>query len=66
MENPVDDAGRPAETAETAGREGATGSRLGSARSILRARPVAGMVDHAALTRQIIARFPKILSELAK
>lgn len=33
---------------------------------ILRARPVAGEVDHEALTREIIARFPKILAALAE
>jgi hypothetical protein len=32
----------------------------------LRARPLKGEVDHAALTRKIIARFPKILAALAK
>ena len=32
----------------------------------LRARPVAGDIDHEALTREIIARFPKILAALAK
>jgi hypothetical protein len=33
---------------------------------MLRAHPVEGEIDHAELTRQIIARFPKILAELAK
>lgn len=33
---------------------------------ILRARPVDGEIDHEALSREIIARFPKILAELAK
>ena len=33
---------------------------------ILRARPVGGEIDHGELTREIIARFPKILSELAE
>jgi hypothetical protein len=33
---------------------------------ILRARPVAGDIDHETLTREIIARFPKILAALAK
>lgn len=33
---------------------------------VLRARPVAGEIDHTELTREIISRFPKILSELAK
>jgi hypothetical protein len=32
----------------------------------LRARPVKGEVDHAALTRKIIARFLKIRAALAK
>jgi hypothetical protein len=33
---------------------------------ILRARPVKGKIDHEALTREIIARYPKILAALAK
>lgn len=33
---------------------------------LLRARPVGGEIDHAGLTREIIARFPKILAELAR
>jgi hypothetical protein len=33
---------------------------------VLRAKPVKGKVDHAAVTREIIGRFPKILAELAK
>jgi hypothetical protein len=33
---------------------------------MLRAKPVKGEVDHAAVTREIIGRFPKILAELAK
>jgi hypothetical protein len=33
---------------------------------ILRARPVAGDIDHEALTREIITRFPKILAALAE
>jgi hypothetical protein len=66
MESSADDAGRPAEAAEAADREGVTGSRPASAGSILHARPVSGVVDHQALTRRIIARFPKILAELAK
>jgi hypothetical protein len=33
---------------------------------ILRARPVEGEGDHEALTREIIARFPKILAALAE
>jgi hypothetical protein len=33
---------------------------------VLRARSVAGEIDHTELTREIIRRFPKILSELAK
>jgi hypothetical protein len=34
--------------------------------AVLRARPVEGAVDHEALTREIIARFPKILAALAE
>src|SRR5262245_33423348 len=33
---------------------------------ILRARPLVGDVDHEALTREIVERFPKILAALAK
>lgn len=33
---------------------------------ILRARPVKGKVDHAALSREFMARFPKIRAALAK
>jgi hypothetical protein len=65
MGNPGDDAGRPAEAAEFS--EGEEADRYAAAKKkILRARPVAGEVDHEALTREIIARFPKILAELAK
>ena len=35
-------------------------------KEVLRARPVKGEVDHNALTREIVARFPKILAALAK
>ena len=35
-------------------------------REVLRARPIVGDIDHEALTREIIARFPKILAALAK
>jgi hypothetical protein len=33
---------------------------------VMRARPVEGDIDHEALTREIVARFPKILAALAK
>ena len=33
---------------------------------ILYARSIEGEIDHEKLTREIIARFPKILAELAK
>ena len=33
---------------------------------VLRARPIKGDANYAALTRKIIARFPKILAALAK
>jgi RNase P protein component len=33
---------------------------------VLRARPVKGEIDHEALTREIIARFPNILAALAE
>jgi hypothetical protein len=35
-------------------------------KKILRARPVKGKIDHEALTREIIARYPKILAALAE
>jgi len=37
-----------------------------SAAEILRARPVEGDIDHEAVTREIIERFPKILAALAE
>lgn len=40
--------------------------RRGAAGKIRHARPVAGEIDHEALTREIIARFPKILAALAE
>jgi hypothetical protein len=36
------------------------------AAGVRRARPIAGEVDYAELTREIVARFPKILAALAK
>ena len=33
---------------------------------VLRARPITGDIDHAALSREFIARFPKIRAALAK
>ena len=33
---------------------------------VLRAKPVQGEVDHAALSREFIARFPKLRAALAK
>ena len=35
-------------------------------KKVLRARPVKGEIDHAALSREFIARFPKIRAALAK
>jgi hypothetical protein len=35
-------------------------------KKVMRARPVKGAIDHAALSREHIARFPKILAALAK
>jgi hypothetical protein len=40
--------------------------RRATAGEILRARPVKGEIDHAALSREFIARFPKIRAALAK
>jgi hypothetical protein len=37
-----------------------------TAEEVRRARPIEGEIDHEKLTREIIARFPKILAELAK
>jgi hypothetical protein len=37
-----------------------------AAGEVLRARPVKGKVDHAALSREFMARFPKIRAALAK
>lgn len=36
------------------------------AKKILRAKPVAGKVDHEALSREFMARFPKLRAALAK
>ena len=33
---------------------------------VLRARPVKGKIDHAELSREFMARFPKIRAALAK
>jgi hypothetical protein len=41
-------------------------ARKPGAEANLHAHPVEGDIDHEALTRQIIARFPKILAALAK
>ena len=35
-------------------------------KEVPRARPDKGKIDHASLTREIIARYPKILAALAK
>jgi len=35
-------------------------------KEILRARPVKGKIDHAELSREFMARFPKIRAALAK
>jgi hypothetical protein len=35
-------------------------------KKILRARPVKGEIDHTALSREFMARFPKIRAALAK
>lgn len=62
MENSVDDAGRPAKAVEISRQE--TVKEKGE--KILRARPVAGEIDHEALSREFMARFPKIRAALAK
>jgi hypothetical protein len=40
--------------------------RQGGTGEVLRAHPIEGEIDHEAVTREIIARFPKILAALAK
>jgi hypothetical protein len=40
--------------------------RRGDTPEVLRARPVGADIDHEKLTREIVARFPKILAALAK
>jgi hypothetical protein len=37
-----------------------------SGEKVLRAKPLEGEVDHAALSREFIARFPKIRAAFAK
>jgi hypothetical protein len=41
-------------------------ARRSESGKVLRARPAKGKIDHRAITREIIARFPKILAALAK
>jgi hypothetical protein len=38
----------------------------GATKEVLRARPVKGTIDHAALSKEFMARFPKIRAALAK
>jgi hypothetical protein len=40
--------------------------RRGSPSEVLRARPLEGDIDHDALSREFMARFPKIRAALAK
>ncbi|HJU16672.1 MAG TPA: hypothetical protein VJ770_09385 [Stellaceae bacterium] len=61
MERPGHDADRPVETAAALRSE-----KTARRRNIRRSHLVVGEVDHEALTREIIARFPKLLAELAK
>ena len=42
------------------------GKQQSTVGEILYARSIEGEIDHEKLTREIIARFPKILAELAK
>ena len=35
-------------------------------KKVLRAKPLKGEVDHGALTREFMARFPRILAALAR
>jgi hypothetical protein len=41
-------------------------AKLRGKNAVLRPRPIEGEIDHGALTREIIAKFPKILAALAK
>ena len=55
------------DTHDTGEKHPKSGSRgQPKAEKVLRARPIKGEIDHGALTREIIARFPKILAALAK
>jgi hypothetical protein len=40
--------------------------QLPNKKKVMRARPVKGEIDHAALSREFMARFPKIRAALAK
>ncbi len=44
----------------------AAAPRQAAADEVLRARPVKGEIDHAALSREFMVRFPKIRAALAK
>ena len=55
------DAGRPVETAATLRRE-----KKEKREEILRARPVSGEIDYPELSREHMARYPKIRAALAK
>ena len=41
-------------------------AKPGDEKKILRAKPVKGDVDHEALSREFMARFPKLRAALAK
>lgn len=61
MDRPAHDPDRSVAAADTSREEGKE-----KRETIRRARPVSGEIDHAELTREIIARFPKILAKLAE
>ncbi len=56
------------ETPETGDKQPktATEQRQEAATEVLRARPVKGKIDYAELSREHIARYPKIRAALAK
>ena len=56
----------PGEKLASTSKASVAGQERSTVREILHARSIEGEIDHEKLTREIIARFPKILAELAK
>ncbi|HEX3413892.1 MAG TPA: hypothetical protein VHT00_19460 [Stellaceae bacterium] len=52
--------------ASSASKTSVAGKQRSTVGEILHARSIEGEIDHQELIRKIIARFPKILAELAK